>query len=244
MEMTKMTATDLTTQSQKSLAPRILRQVSLRGMMNANPAPPGSYYLGEADADGLVVVANPLTRIVLAVGAESCGLIALGHTAAATALGLPGNRMGLVVVTERPDHWPASVPGVQVFMPEQFGELVSRLMVWHSGDLRLLVILDDISAAWELVAADIQTLTHNPAASVLILTRPDFGAVCQEKLPSEYVVQEAGGNPYKVKFLVTAYGQGSQQMAPLPGISDSLGYGQFAARIQSRWIAFTAANQE
>jgi hypothetical protein len=127
MEMTKMTATDLTTQPQKSLAPRILRQVSLRGMMNANPAPPGSYYLGEADADGLVVVANPLTRIVLAVGAESCGLIALGHTAAATALGLPGNRMGLVVVTERPDHWPASVPGVQVFMPEQFGELVSPL---------------------------------------------------------------------------------------------------------------------
>lgn len=232
------------TNQQQPLAPRILRQVSLREMMSAAPPPPGSYYLGEADADGLVVVVNPLTRIVLAVGAEACGLIALGHTAAATALDLPGNRMGLVVVTERPDQWPASAPGVQVFMPEQFGELVSRLMAWQPDDLRLLIIVDDISAAWKLAVTDIQILTHNPAASVLILTRPEFGATCQDKLPSEYVVQDANGNPYKVRFLITAYGQGSQKMALQPGMPNSLGYGQFAFSWQSRWLMFTAANQE
>jgi hypothetical protein len=211
------------------------RPVSLCSLLAAcaqmtKPLPVGSYCLGEADADGLPVVAKPKTRVIVAATAkdESLELLLLGVTAATTATGL-SSQTGVNIITGRATTWShinatISAPGEKL-----------RL----SAGSHTLFMLDDMDENKWTSAQVIEALTDQPAASVLVLTTPDHAKKLAAALPEVYE-EDGSQHPY----LRLVYGQGSQHLARISGIPAHLEVGQFVARVQSTWLTFTTANQE
>lgn len=211
------------------------RPVSLRSLLAAcakmtKPLPVGSYCLGEADADGLPIVAKPHTRVALAATDESLELLLLGVTAVASALRL-SNQTGVNIITTRAATW-ATWSNATISAPGEKPHV-------SAGSHNLFVLDDAIEIKRWTSPQVIEALTALPAASVLVLTKPDHAKKLEAALPVSYK-QDGGTLPY----LRLLYGQGSQHLTRLSGLPVNFEIGQFAARIQSNWLMFTTANRE
>lgn len=197
---------------------------SLLAILHAFPT--GTYYMGAAE-DGLPVISKPRIRVTIAIGRKGCGLLLLGYTSAVTALRL-SSQTGMSIVTDRkPRDWPTAV-NAKILQPGQLNDLIDRLNTWDAGNRHMLFILDDTASdAWTTPQV-IEALIEHPAASVLVLARPEHARSLIAALPESFPV----------------YGQGSQHLTQIAGIPADLAYGQFTIRHRSRWLTFTAASQE
>jgi hypothetical protein len=188
--------------------------------------PTGTYCLGAAE-DGLPVIRKPRIRATIATGIEGCGLLRLGHTAGATALRL-SNQAGVSIVADlNLRYWPTE-NDARAFEPNRINNLIKTLQTWDAGNRHMLFILDDTAEDTWATPQVIEALTEHPAASVLVLARPEHAQSLIDALPEIFPV----------------YGQGSQHLTQTAGIPADLAYGQFTIRHRSRWLAFTAVSQE
>jgi hypothetical protein len=188
--------------------------------------PTGTYCLGAAE-DGLTVISRPRIRATIATGIEGCGLLRLGHTVGATALRL-SNQTGVSIVADlNLRYWPTE-NDARAFEPNRINNLIKTLQTWDAGNRHMLFILDDTASDTWATPQVIKALTEHPAASVLVLARPEHARSLIDALPEIFPV----------------YGQGSQHLTQTAGIPADLAYGQFTIRHRSRWLAFTAVSQE
>jgi hypothetical protein len=136
-------------------------------------------------------------------------------------------RTNAILVSRWADLWNDISPTAQLISPEQLGPALQRHLQSGSPN-RLIVLLDNLGAGWDVETRSLTLLTRAPQFHVVAVTSPSR-ALRYRSLFGKILVGQI--NDFSTLFDLTA----PTTLTP-PPIS-----GQFAFRHQSRWLTFTPA---
>lgn len=202
-----------------------LRLSDLASTLYAQLQPPNSYALGLAP-DGLPVIAKIATTPNLLATSDDMTnrenlLTTIAHT-----INVPA-RVSAILVSRRTDIWDGISPMVQLIKPAQLGTALQRHL--QSGTQnRLVVLLDNLGAGWNVEMRSLALLTQAPQFQVVATVNPRQ-ALDYRSLFDKIIVGQI--HDFSTLFDLTA----PTTLTTPPAID------QFAFRHQSRWLTFTPA---
>jgi len=191
--------------------------------------PDESYALGLA-GDGLPVIARIAQgEALLAASDDNISLQALLRTIVSTAK-FSSSRMslGAIVVSRRPRAWYGLNKLIIGVDPQSLGRVILEYLENHP-DQKLLVLLDNLGAGWEIEPTSLSGLIRAPQFHLFATTSPRYATRIQS-LFSRMVIGPI--SDFNTLFNLTA---------PTT-LTTPLAQGQFAIRHQSRWMTFSTSN--
>ena len=202
-----------------------IRLSDLRKALDTQLQPAGSYVLGLAP-DGLPVIARIATTPSLLATSDDMTsrenlLTTIAHT-----INVP-TRVSAILVSRRTDIWDGLSQTVQLIKPARLGTALQRHL--QSGTQnRLVVLLDNLGAGWNVEMRSLALLTQAPQFQVVATANPRQ-ALGHRSLFDKIIVGQI--HDFPTLFDLTA----PITLATPPAID------QFAFRHQSHWLTFTPA---
>jgi hypothetical protein len=204
---------------------KLVRLSDLRKALDAQLQPPASYVLGLAP-DGLPVIARiATTPSLLATSDDMTSRYNLLTTIART-INVPA-RTSAILVSRWTDIWDGISPTVQLIKPERLGPALQRHLQSENPN-RLVVLLDNLGAGWDVEMRSLALLTQAPQFQVVATANPRQ-ALGYRSLFDKILVGQI--HDFPTLFDLTA----PTTLTTPPAID------QFAFRHQSRWLFFTPA---
>ena len=202
-----------------------LRLSDLASRLYTQIQPPNSYALGLAP-DGLPVIARIATTPNLLAASDDIAsrqnlFATIAHTINVLA------RVSTILVSPRTDIWDGLSPTVQLIKPARLGTALQRHLQAGTQN-RLVVLLDNLGAGWNVEMRSLALLTQAPQFQVVATASPRQ-ALGHRSLFDKIIVGQI--HDFPTLFNLTA-----PTTLTTPPTN-----GQFAFRHQSRWLTFTPA---